>query len=1056
MVEKSKLDEDKEGKAVDPSHYRGTIGTLLYLTASRPDLQFAICMYARYQARPTKKHLHAVKMIFRYLRGTANRGLWYPKDSSIALTTFADADHVGCQDTRHSTSGSMQSLGDRLVRWSSKRQKSAVISSTEAEYIAMSKHIDIRFHFIKEHVENGVIELYFVNTEYQLADIFTKPLARERIEFLINKLDLKSKEATLPVVYDVLKLTPFYKAFQISADVPEIYIQEFWATAKVHHHSIHFKMNNKKHIVNLEYFKEMLQICPKLPNQQFEELPFEEAILTFLRDLGHSGEIKMITDVNVNKLHQPWISFAAGMYHKKNVDYAYLLWEDFVYQVENKNVKKSNEMDDYMFTMIKVVSRHEDTQLYGAILPNELMNEDIRNSESYKEYYAIASGAEPPKTKASVKKKQAGSDQAPKATQGKRLKATAKVTKPKKKKVPTQGLETLSEMTLTEEEQMRIVTKRSLTEFHSSHASGLGEDEGTSVSPGVPDSSEEEDDDEVNVSKDNDDDAKNDDDVDKDDEDDDANNQDDEILDDANQDDDDEQTDSDNDGDDFGHPRLSTHDDEARQDHEVNEKESDDESNEEVQGANLEEEEMDKEATHEEDEVTEDTHVIITALINPEGQQQSSSVSSGFVSNMLNPSLDTAVSSIPVIVDAYLANKMHEAVKIDVQLQSERLRDEAQAENADFLNKLDDNIKKIIKDQVKEQVKAQVSKILPKIEKTSNEQLEAEVMTCSSTGSKTSLAIAANLSELELKKILIDKMKSNKSLKDVEMMRIKMKNPPLDQTGGPREDGLEPMHTTKDLEEPAHQEFDTGVTEDQPNEENPQFPDCSLAQKEDPRESFNELMDTPLDFTAFVMNRLKVDTLPPELSTGPTFELIKGSCKSLVELEYLFEEVYKATTEHLNWNNLEGQQYPYDMRKPLPLIPNSRGLRVIPFDHFINNDLEYLRGGVSSRKYATSVTKTKATDYGHIKWIEDLGISHWGRKQQQFYGFVANRESARDVYSKCRIIDVTKLEIVEWHNYKHLDWITVRRDDDKLYKFKEGDFNRLRIQDIKDMLLLLV
>ncbi|GJY09263.1 retrovirus-related pol polyprotein from transposon TNT 1-94 [Tanacetum coccineum] len=205
--------------------------------ASRPDLQFAICMCARYQARPTEKHLHAVKRIFRYLRGTVNRGLWYSKDSSIALTAFADADHAGCQDTRRSTSGSMQFLGDRLISWSSKRQKSAAISSTEAEYIALSgccaqilwmrsqltdygfgfnkipmycdnksvialccnnvqhsrsKHIDIRFHFIKEHVENGVIELYFVNTEYQLADIFTKALGRERIEFLINKLGMRS------------------------------------------------------------------------------------------------------------------------------------------------------------------------------------------------------------------------------------------------------------------------------------------------------------------------------------------------------------------------------------------------------------------------------------------------------------------------------------------------------------------------------------------------------------------------------------------------------------------------------------------------------------------------------------------------------------------------------------------------------------------------------------------------------------------------------------------------------------------------------------------------
>ncbi|GJX62912.1 retrovirus-related pol polyprotein from transposon TNT 1-94 [Tanacetum coccineum] len=205
MVEKSKLDEDPQGKAVDPTRYRGMIGTLMYLTSSRPDLVFAVCMCARYQAKPTEKHLHAVKRIFRYLRGTINMGMWYSKDSCIALTAFADADHAGCQDTRKSTSGSMQLLGDRLVSWSSKKQKSTAISSTEAEYIAFaialccnnvqhsrSKHIDIRHHFIKEQVENGVVELYFVRTEYQLADIFTKPLARERLDFLINKLGMRS------------------------------------------------------------------------------------------------------------------------------------------------------------------------------------------------------------------------------------------------------------------------------------------------------------------------------------------------------------------------------------------------------------------------------------------------------------------------------------------------------------------------------------------------------------------------------------------------------------------------------------------------------------------------------------------------------------------------------------------------------------------------------------------------------------------------------------------------------------------------------------------------
>nr|GFA85536.1 hypothetical protein [Tanacetum cinerariifolium] len=209
------------------------------------------------------------------------------------------------------------------------------------------------------------------------------------------------------------------------------------------------------------------------------------------------------------------------------------------------------------------------------------------------------------------------------------------------------------------------------------------------------------------------------------------------------------------------------------------------------------------------------------------------------------------------------------------------------------------------------------------------------------------------------------------------MMRIKMKNPSLDHTGGLKEDeqtasastpAEELMQTTQDLKDPAHLEFET-------------------------------------------------DTLTLELIASPTYEMMKGSCKSLVDLEFFLEEVYKATTDQLDWNNPEGH-----------------------------------------RKYTTSVTKIKEADYGHIKWIEDLvphtiwsqvpvsydkyalwGISHWGRKHQQFYGFAVNRESARDVYAKRRIIAVTKLQIVKWHNYKHPGCIIVRRDDDKLYKFKEGD-----------------
>ncbi|GJR15713.1 hypothetical protein Tco_0798365 [Tanacetum coccineum] len=402
------------------------------------------------------------------------------------------------------------------------------------------------------------------NIQYQLANIFTKALAKERIEFLINKLGmqsftpetlkqladevdeywimdntraqqkalddelvalvdrlkigiLKSKEPTLQVALDALKLTPFYNAFAIFADVPEIYMQEFWVTVSIHHSLLCFKLNGKKP-------------------------PLKEEILSIIRDLGHTGEIKFLSDVNVNHMHQPWKSFAAiinkclsgkttaleslhlsraqilrGMYHNKTVDYMYLMWEDLVYQVENKNSKKNNDMDDFMFTTIRVISKHQDTQT-----PKPKSTKKKADSESS------------PKTKLTQ------------ASKGKRIKTVAKGDKPAKKKqsvTKSKGLTVLSEVALTEAEQIKLATKRSLIQTHSSHASGSGADEGTGSIPGVPDvptyksddeqiswkSSEEEDDDEVNVSKDNDDDADNDDDVDKDDEDDDVDNQDDEI-----------------------------------------------------------------------------------------------------------------------------------------------------------------------------------------------------------------------------------------------------------------------------------------------------------------------------------------------------------------------------------------------------------------------------------------------------------------------------------------------------------------------------------------------
>ncbi|GKE41321.1 retrovirus-related pol polyprotein from transposon TNT 1-94 [Tanacetum coccineum] len=130
MVDRIKLDEDPFGIPVDQTRFRSMVGSLIYLTASRPDLVFAVCMCARYQVSPTKKQLKALKRVFWYLRGTINWGLWYPKDTAMALTAYADADHAGCQDTQRSTSRSAQFLGDKLVSWSSKKQKSTAISTT--------------------------------------------------------------------------------------------------------------------------------------------------------------------------------------------------------------------------------------------------------------------------------------------------------------------------------------------------------------------------------------------------------------------------------------------------------------------------------------------------------------------------------------------------------------------------------------------------------------------------------------------------------------------------------------------------------------------------------------------------------------------------------------------------------------------------------------------------------------------------------------------------------------------------------------------------------------
>ncbi|GKC14639.1 hypothetical protein Tco_1011421, partial [Tanacetum coccineum] len=284
------------------------------------------------------------------------------------------------------------------------------------------------------------------------------------------------------------------------------------------------------------------QYFPKLPGQKFEYPSFEEEILSFIRDLGHTGEIKVLSDVNVNHLHKPWRSFAAII--NKCLSGKTTALENLVYQVENKNSKKNNDMyyprftkvivdyfmakdqaipkrnkmfwhyarDDLMFTIIRVISKHQDTQT--SKLKSTKKKADSESSTKMKPTQA---------------------------SKGKRIKTSAKGDIPAKKKqsaTKSKSLTVLFEGALTETEHMKIALERSKTKQHNSHKSR-----------------DEEDGDEVNMGDDNDDDADN-----QDDDDQEHDDQDDEEQDDVN-----EQTNLDNDGDDFVHPKLSTYDEEYKE-----------------------------------------------------------------------------------------------------------------------------------------------------------------------------------------------------------------------------------------------------------------------------------------------------------------------------------------------------------------------------------------------------------------------------------------------------------------------------------------------------------
>ncbi|GJR23280.1 putative ribonuclease H-like domain-containing protein [Tanacetum coccineum] len=237
------LTKDEDGEDVDVHLYRSMIGSLMYLTSSRPDIMFSVCACSRFQVQPKVSHLNAVKRIFRYLKGQPKLGLWYPKDSPLILEAFSDSDYAGASLDRKSTTGGCQFLGSRLISWQCKKQTVVANSTTEAEYIAAShccgqvlwiqnqmldygfnfmqtkihvdnesaicvvknpvyhsktKHIEIRHHFIRDSYEKRLIEMVKIHTDHNVADLLTKAFDVSRFNFLVASIGKRGRDTKIP------------------------------------------------------------------------------------------------------------------------------------------------------------------------------------------------------------------------------------------------------------------------------------------------------------------------------------------------------------------------------------------------------------------------------------------------------------------------------------------------------------------------------------------------------------------------------------------------------------------------------------------------------------------------------------------------------------------------------------------------------------------------------------------------------------------------------------------------------------------------------------------
>ncbi|GJR95916.1 hypothetical protein Tco_0268090 [Tanacetum coccineum] len=743
------------------------------------------------------------------------------------------------------------------------------------------------------------------------------------------------------------------------------------------------------------------KICSVLPDQDFIEPPSDEELVPFIQETGYSGKCDMLSAIHTDQMHQPWRTFAAiinrcisgkttgldrlkllraqilwGMFYQKNVDYVALLWEDFMFQADNRDISPARKehmpyprftkviinhfifkdktismrnminlhtiRDDSLLGTLKFVSKTEDYQKYRALILNEMINQDIKDSKAYKTYIAFATGQAAPKKARKFKKSTLPSkklsfvieeEPAKKSKQAKKL-AKKSTTVPttsvvikdtlgvsmSKKKAPAKvdrdkGIDLLFDVALLEDAHLKKAHKKSKQDSHMLHASSSSEGVGSQ-----PKGDSEDDD-----SNDND-------------RDDVRKNDDDDVDSDAEASDS-ERTDSNEDV----NPNLNQNDDEEEDDEEelkdlVHKKEG----------------KGDAEMTdvgHDEksyEQVKVDAHVILTA---------------------------THVTQKTEVVSMMNVKVRHEEPSI--QTPSLLIVPETSTAAATTI------LPKEVSDFT-----------TPVIQRTITESLDNVVLAKSSSQLQLTYEATTSLTKFELKKILLNKLQKNQ--------------------------GLKKRKTSKDVEPSKGLKL-------KESRKGTKSQSKSSSKSVQAKESVFEAVDTD-------MPRNQGSDL--EHLVGPAFNLLKGTCRSRMELKYHFEECYKVVTNRLDWNNPEGREYPFDLSKPLPLIKD-RGRQVVLVDYLFNNDLEYMKGRSSSSKYMTSTTKTKAAKYDDIQGIKDMVSKH-------------------DVFSTKRIIAVTHVKVMKWYDYGHLEEIEVRREDQKLYKFKEGDFPRLNLRDIEDMLLLLV